>query len=99
MYENIILGTDGSETAAKALEIAIAVAEQNHSVLHIVNAYRSSAGSGPVVLVGTMRSSEQDLLQKRDIALKKYQAVIASNADSPPAEIARKYMREAYRAE
>jgi tetratricopeptide (TPR) repeat protein len=40
-----------------------------------------------------------DLLQKRDIALKKYQAVIASNAGSPPAEIARKYMKEAYRAE
>jgi nucleotide-binding universal stress UspA family protein len=52
LYENIILGTDGSETAAKALEIAISIAEQNRSVLHIVNAYRSSSGSGPVVLVG-----------------------------------------------
>lgn len=40
-----------------------------------------------------------DLLQKRDLALKKYQAVIASNADSPPAEIARKHMKEAYRAD
>ena len=38
-----------------------------------------------------------DLLQKRDLALKKYQAVIASNAGSPPAEIARKYMKEPYR--
>lgn len=40
-----------------------------------------------------------DLLQKRDLALKKYQAVIASNADSPPAEIARRHMKEAYRAD
>ena len=40
-----------------------------------------------------------DLLQKRDLALKKYQAVIASNADSPPAEVARKHMKEAYRAD
>lgn len=40
-----------------------------------------------------------DLLQKRDLALKKYQAVIASNADSPPAEIARKHLKEAYRAD
>ncbi len=38
-----------------------------------------------------------DLMQKRDLALKKYQAVIASNAGSPPAEIARKYMKEPYR--
>ncbi len=40
-----------------------------------------------------------DLLQKRDLALKKYEAVIASNADSPPAEIARRHMKEAYRQE
>jgi tetratricopeptide (TPR) repeat protein len=40
-----------------------------------------------------------DLLQKRDIALKKYQAVIAGNAGSPPAEIARKHMKEAYRVD
>lgn len=38
-----------------------------------------------------------DLMQKRDLALKKYQAVIASNAESPPAEVARKYMKEPYR--
>jgi tetratricopeptide (TPR) repeat protein len=40
-----------------------------------------------------------DLLQKRDLALKKYEAVIASNAGSAPAEIARKHMKEAYRQE
>jgi tetratricopeptide (TPR) repeat protein len=38
-----------------------------------------------------------DLMQKRDLALKKYQAVIASNADTAPAEIARKYIKEPYR--
>jgi tetratricopeptide (TPR) repeat protein len=38
-----------------------------------------------------------DLMQQRDLALKKYQAVIASNADSPPAEIARRHMKSAYR--
>lgn len=38
-----------------------------------------------------------DLMEKRDLALKKYQAVIASNAGSPPAEVARRYMREPYR--
>ena len=38
-----------------------------------------------------------DLLQKRDLAMKKYQIVLAENASSPPAEQARKHIREAYR--
>lgn len=38
-----------------------------------------------------------DLLMKRDIAVKKYQAVIASNGDSPPADLARKRLKQPYR--
>jgi tetratricopeptide (TPR) repeat protein len=38
-----------------------------------------------------------DLLQKRDLALAKYQAVLAADASSAPAETARKRMKEAYR--
>lgn len=38
-----------------------------------------------------------DLLQKRQLAVQKYQAVIASNAETPPAEIARRYIKEPYR--
>ncbi|MGH9545962.1 MAG: tetratricopeptide repeat protein [Terriglobales bacterium] len=38
-----------------------------------------------------------DLLQKRDLALAKYQAVVANNANTPPAETARKRIKEAYR--
>jgi hypothetical protein len=38
-----------------------------------------------------------DLLQKRDLELAKYQAVVANGAGSPPAETARKRMKEAYR--
>jgi hypothetical protein len=38
-----------------------------------------------------------DLLQKRDLAMKKYQSVLAENASTPPAEKAREYIREAYR--
>ena len=38
-----------------------------------------------------------DLLQKRDLAMKKYQSVLAENASTPPAEKARAYIREAYR--
>ena len=38
-----------------------------------------------------------DLLQKRDLALAKYQAVVASDGGTGPAETARKRMKEAYR--
>jgi tetratricopeptide (TPR) repeat protein len=38
-----------------------------------------------------------DLLHERDLALAKYQAVIATKADAPPAETARKRMKDAYR--
>jgi hypothetical protein len=38
-----------------------------------------------------------DLLQKRDQAMQKYQTVLAENAATPPAEEARKHIKEAYR--
>jgi tetratricopeptide (TPR) repeat protein len=38
-----------------------------------------------------------DLLQKRDLAMKKYEIVLAQNGATPPAETARKHIREAYR--
>jgi tetratricopeptide (TPR) repeat protein len=38
-----------------------------------------------------------DLLQKRDLALAKYRAVLAADASTAPAETARKRMKEAYR--
>lgn len=38
-----------------------------------------------------------DLLQKRDLALKKYEAVLEVNAHSPQADVARKRMKEPYK--
>ena len=40
-----------------------------------------------------------DLQQKRDLATRKYQAVIALNSASAPADIARKRLKEPYRAD
>ena len=40
-----------------------------------------------------------DVLKKRELAVKKYQAVLATNTQTPPAETARKHMKEAYRDE
>ena len=38
-----------------------------------------------------------DLMQKRDLAMKKYQSVLAQNGSTPPAEAARKHIKDAYR--
>jgi tetratricopeptide (TPR) repeat protein len=38
-----------------------------------------------------------DLLQKRDLAMKKYAMVLAENATTPPADQARKLIKQAYR--
>jgi hypothetical protein len=40
-----------------------------------------------------------DLLQKRDQAMKKYQAVIASNGSTPQAESARKFIKDPYKGD
>ncbi len=38
-----------------------------------------------------------DMLQKRDVAMQKYKAVIAENASSDSADLARRYMKQAYK--
>ena len=38
-----------------------------------------------------------DLLQKRDLAMKAYEAVLTGRADSGQADQARRHMKEAYR--
>jgi tetratricopeptide (TPR) repeat protein len=38
-----------------------------------------------------------DLQQKRDLATRKYQAVLATNSDTPPADTARKRLKEPFR--
>jgi len=45
MYSNIVVGTDGSETAASALRHAIDLAAVNGGTVHIVSAYRSSGSA------------------------------------------------------
>jgi hypothetical protein len=38
-----------------------------------------------------------DLMQKRDLAMKRYETVLAGNANTGPADQARRYIRDAYR--
>ena len=41
MYSRIVVGTDGSSTADKAVHAAADIARQNGAELHVVTAYRS----------------------------------------------------------
>ena len=38
-----------------------------------------------------------DMLRKRELAMKKYQAVVEENSSTAPADVARKYLKQAYR--
>ena len=50
MFNTIVVGTDGSETAGSAVERAVALAALTGATLHVVNAYRavSAATMGAV---------------------------------------------------
>ncbi len=43
MFSNIVVGTDGSDTAAVAVTLAIDLARQHGAKLHLVTAFRSPA--------------------------------------------------------
>ncbi len=50
MYTNIVVGTDGSETAGVAVQHAVELAKLNGAVLHLVHAYRPiSVGEAAMV--------------------------------------------------
>ena len=51
-----------------------------------------------VLQKATLAAGEMyDLMQKRDLAMKRYQTVLAGNANTGPADQARRYIKEAYR--
>lgn len=56
-----------------------------------------SADSDLVEKANLAAGEMYDLLNKRELAVKKYQAVITANAGSPNAEAARRYLKEPYR--
>ena len=70
--------------AASAYDLVAQVQQPDSEVLQ-----KSNLGAGEMY----------DLQQKRDLATRKYEAVIATNSSTPPAEIARKRLKEPYRAD
>jgi tetratricopeptide (TPR) repeat protein len=70
--------------AAAAYELVTQAQQADSEILQ-----KSNLGAGEMY----------DLQQKRDLATRKYQAVIAANSSSLPADIARKRLKEPYRAD
>lgn len=74
-----------------------------HDYLGAAEAYesvRSFAGVDPDLQQrANLAAGEMyDLLQKRDLAIQRYQAVIAADVNSSPADIARRHLKEPYRS-
>jgi nucleotide-binding universal stress UspA family protein len=44
VFSNIVVGTDGSETAQRAISLAAEIAKADNAVLHLVNAYKEPSG-------------------------------------------------------
>lgn len=44
MFSTIVVGTDGSETASTAVDLAVQIARQNHARLHLVAAVTTPGG-------------------------------------------------------
>jgi nucleotide-binding universal stress UspA family protein len=54
MFSNIVVGTDGSETANAAVALAVELARQHDAVVHLVNAYKVPGGGSGVLQVGAV---------------------------------------------
>ena len=52
MFSTIVVGTDGSETANGAVDLAVALARATGATLHLVNAYRTTAGAAQMAVAG-----------------------------------------------
>jgi len=59
MFSNIVVGTDGSDTATLAVALAADLAKQHSAVIHLVNAYKVSTGGVAVVHAGAMAAADQ----------------------------------------
>ena len=70
MFNNVVVGTDGSDTADKAVETAARLAREWNAVLHIVTGYRSSgpgmgsASGGPLADSGAGDRLQQEAAEQ-----------------------------------
>jgi nucleotide-binding universal stress UspA family protein len=61
VFSNIVVGTDGSKTAGRAVEVAADLARQHGAVLHLVNAYKLPSASAAAGMAGPTAIGTDDL--------------------------------------
>jgi len=66
VFSNIVVGTDGSDTAALAVTLAADLAKQHGARLHVVNAYKVPSAGVAVVQAGAMAVADDGL--SREVA-------------------------------
>jgi nucleotide-binding universal stress UspA family protein len=96
MYKVIVVGTDGSDRAARAIEAAFSLAQLMGATVHIVHVMRlvamASAGYGDPSAIATANSDARDngdLICGRVLADAERQGVAAHvhNVDGDPADM------------
>ncbi len=94
MFERIVVGTDGSETATAALQQAVQLAAQSGAELHIVSGYHpktglrvTGAGSGVETwMVGSSDQVEGILRDAADVARRAKVTVKTHHEEGDPAK-------------
>ena len=104
-YRKVLAGCRGNSYSMCRIEVpAYGLGEAlrgQRDYAGAAEAYELAAGTGKDKELrqrATLAAGEMyDVLQKRDTALAKYQAVIAENSSSPSADLARRYVKQAYK--
>jgi len=106
-YRNVVAGCRDGKYAVCRIDIPAyglgEAARGQRQYEEAAQAYDLAAASSPDPELrqrATLAAGQMyDVLQKRDAALEKYRAVIAENSGSGQAEMARHYMKEAYKTQ
>jgi nucleotide-binding universal stress UspA family protein len=105
MFSNIVVGTDGSDTAQGAVALAVDLARQASATLHLVNVYKGrtssvaggiggvAAGGDDVVYRAVSKDASEKLLA--DIAAEVEGVDVQTHAEAgPPADMLVKVAEE-----
>ena len=78
MFSNIVVGTDGSDTAAEAVVLAAQLARQNGSTLHVVVGVHATAA---VAAPGGVSTPSPRAVQLRDAAQEMLEGILEGVKD------------------
>ena len=97
MYTNIVVGTDGSDTAAKAVELAAGLARQDGAHLHLVGVTKEPVGVGggpvaggePLTVEGFALLADEAMLTRSAAGIEGVPVTTHAATGSPSAAIVR----------